>query len=335
MRYELYTRAAEGLRDRDDDGHSSVSGQRGRIFFQRDLGDRACRCQRDRAAGRRRGLGSDTQENPAGLRPRPHHNRHRGRQHPRRARRLPRQEAPQALQLSAGESGGERSVRRLARHAARHDVRDHGLVDLRLARLRGLGQLRRAQLHRQHTQSLHDIRRSLLRHLQAARVRRQADDAPHDLLHGPGVDRGGLRESAAAVGARQRVQGHEGLRRRPVRRQPKLLLSDLCYNRLTYEYSYSRAGSSSQRYARRPTWTRCATSRYPRRRRRRRRVQAVGEPPRTPRAVRTIRRIVRLTRKRRRRRRRTRRARARCSRRPSRRSTVLWISSRYIIVMLK
>lgn len=62
------------------------------------------------------------------------------------------------MQLSAGQFGGERSLRGASGDADGIAIPDIGQLVLRQAHVRSLGELRRAQLHRQHPQSLHDIR---------------------------------------------------------------------------------------------------------------------------------------------------------------------------------
>lgn len=65
------------------------------------------------------------------------------------------------MQLLAGQLGGERSLRGASGDADGVALPDIGQLVLRSDHVRPLGQLRRAQLHRQHPQSLHDIRRSV------------------------------------------------------------------------------------------------------------------------------------------------------------------------------
>lgn len=120
--------------------------------------------------------------------------------------RLPRPETAEALQLPPGVSCRERPLRRHPRHADGAPLRDPGPLVVRPHRLRRLGLVRRALLHRLHPEPLHDQRRPVLRDHETPGVRRQADAEEDDRLRVLGLARSGLYQFTTAADTGQQVK---------------------------------------------------------------------------------------------------------------------------------
>lgn len=121
--------------------------------------------------------------------------------------RLSGAQAAPSVQLPAGQSGHQRPVRGHSGDADGHVLGDQRQMDLRRDRVQHMGELRRAQLHRLHPQSVHDQRGPLLRHHQAARVRGETDSQTHDTVGDTRVVLRRLHQPAAAADPRQRTLG--------------------------------------------------------------------------------------------------------------------------------
>lgn len=87
------------------------------------------------------------------------------------------------------------------------------------------GIVRRALLHRVHSEPVHDQRGPVLCHHQAARVRREADAPPDAVLRVAGVAGGGVHQPAACVDTGQRALDRG--RGAALHRLPELRLPDL------------------------------------------------------------------------------------------------------------
>lgn len=92
-------------------------------------------------------------------------------------------------------------------------------------RSRGAGVVRRAVVHRVHTEPVHDQRGPVLRHHQAAGVRREADAAAHAGVRVAGVAGRGVHQPAAGAHTGQRALDRG--RQAGVQRVPELRVPDL------------------------------------------------------------------------------------------------------------